>query len=70
MSVNFDFEIIDRSGVPGISLIVARNEDAYRYLTDEADMAIMDDGTAPLATENVGDFISDGSWAHLCCEYA
>ena len=70
MSVNFDFEIIDRSGVPGISLIVARNEDAYRYLTDEADMAIMDDGTAPLATEHVGDFISDASWAHLCCEFA
>ena len=46
MSVNFDFEIIDRSGVAGISLIVARNEDAFRYLTDEVDMCIMDDGTA------------------------
>ena len=70
MSVNFDFEIIGRSGVDGISLIVARNEDAFRYLTDEIDMCIMDDGTAPLATEHVGDFISDASWAHLSCEYA
>lgn len=70
MSVNFDFEIIDRSGVAGISLIVARNEDAFRYLTDEVDMCIMEDGTAPLATEHVGDFISDAGWAHLSCEYA
>ena len=69
MSVNFDFEIIDRSDVPGISLIVARNEDAYRYLHDETDLPILDDGTAPLAIEYVGDFISDASWAHLCCEY-
>ena len=71
MSVNFDFEIIDCSrDLQGISLIVARNEDAFRYLTDEADLPIMDDGTAPLPTEYVGDFISDASWAHLCCEYS
>lgn len=69
MSVNFDFEIVGRSGIDGISLIVARNEDAFRYLTDELDMAIMDDGSSPVATEKVGDFISDAEWAHLCCEY-
>ena len=71
MSVNFDFEIIDCSrDLQGISLIVARNEDAFSYLIDETDLPVMDDGSAPLRTECVGDFISDASWAHLCCEYA
>ncbi len=71
MSVNFDFQIIDCSrDLQGISLIVARNEDAFSYLTDETDLLLLEDGTAPLPTEHVGDFISDAGWAHLCCEHA
>lgn len=46
-----------------------QNEDAYNYLTEEADIAVLADGTAPLFTDNVGDFISDAGWAHLSTSY-
>ncbi len=66
--MNFDFSIINETDVSGISLIVARNEDAYQYLWDETDYTILKDGSAPVPNEVLGDFISDASWAHLCCE--
>jgi hypothetical protein len=65
MSINFDFQIISRTDVPGISLVVAQNEDAFSYLTEEEDMAYFQDGSVPLATDQVGDFISDAEWAHM-----
>ena len=69
MSVSFDFKIISDTKVPGISLIVAQNEDAFCYLTEEEDLTILLDGSAPLATDKVGDFISDAEHAHLCTSY-
>ena len=69
MAVTFDFKIISDTKVPGISLIVAQNEDAFCYLTEEEDMHILADGSAPLATDKVGDFISDAEWAHLSTAY-
>lgn len=67
MSTTFDFQIISQTEVPGISLVVAQNEDAFTYLTEEQDMAILKDGSAPVATDSVGDFISDCGWAHFAC---
>ena len=66
MSNYVDFQIISRTEVPGISLVIAQNEDAFSYLTEEEDMAYFADGSVPLATDQVGDFISDAEHAHLC----
>ena len=66
MSNCVDFQIITTTDVPGISLVVAQNEDAFSYLTEEEDMAYFQDGSVPLATDQVGDFISDAEHAHLC----
>ena len=48
---------------------MAQNEDAFSYLTEEEDRAYLADGSVPLATDQVGDFISDAEHAHLCCNY-
>ena len=65
MSITYDFQIVP-TGIPGLSLIVAQNEDAFSYLTEEADVTILRDGSGMLASDQVGDFINDAEWAHLC----
>lgn len=69
MSITFDFQIVSDTQVPGISLVMAQNEDAFSYLTEEEDLAYLADGSVPLATDQVGDFISDAEHAHMCCSY-
>ena len=69
MSTTFDFQIVANTSIPGLSLVMPQNEDAYNYLTGEAELAVLADGTAPLFTDNVGDFISDAGWAHLSTSY-
>ena len=63
MSNTVDFEIIESTQVPGISLVIAQNEDAYAYLEDE-DMTILKNGSAVIDTDRLGDFISDAGWEH------
>ena len=65
--ISYDFTIVD-TNIAGISQIVPQNEEAYTYLVDEAQLTVLKDGSAALWDENVGDFISDASHAHLCCE--
>ena len=65
MRNSVDFQIISITDVPGISLVVAQNEDAFSYLTEEEDMTYLKDGSVPLATDQVGDFISDAEWSHF-----
>ena len=65
MSYSVDFQIITTTDVPGISLVVAQNEDAFSYLTEEEDLAYLADGSVPLDTDKVGDFISDAEWSHF-----
>ena len=43
------------------------NEDAFSYLTDEALLSTLSDGSAPLATEKLDDFVSDAGKAHFYC---
>ena len=45
------------------------NECALEYLTGEAEMTTLRDGSAPLSIDNIGDFMSDAAWAHLACDY-
>ena len=68
MSTSVDFQIISTTEVPGISLVVAFNEDAFSYLTEEENLACLADGSVPLATDKVGDFISDAGWDKYTCE--
>ena len=69
MTVSYDFKIISDTSVPGISLVMAQNEDAFSYLTDEEEYTTLKDGSAPIRTEYVGDFISDAEHAHFCSSY-
>ena len=69
MSTTFDFQIVANTSIPGLSLVLPQNEDAYNYLTEEADIAVLADGSAPLFTDNIGDFISDAGWAQLSTSY-
>ena len=69
LATSFDFQIVG-SNIPGISQIIPQNEEAYSYLLEETLYTVFDDGTTALFDERCGDFISDASYAHLCCEYA
>ena len=70
MAVTFDFEIIRQTTVPGISLVLAQNEDAFNYLTEEAQMTTLADGSAPISTNNLPDFVDDVEQAQMCCVLA
>ena len=65
MAISYDFEIISVSGDK--SLICAQNEEAYNYLEHEHAVEVRENGYAEIYTQMVGDFISDASHAHLCC---
>ena len=67
LSISFDFKIVG-SNISGISQIIPQHEDALNYLTEEVNFTVFNDGTAPVWDENVGDFISDAGYAHLCCD--
>ena len=67
MSISFDFKIVG-SNISGISQIIPQHEDALNYLTEEVNYTVFNDGSAALWDERVGDFISDASHAHMCCE--
>jgi hypothetical protein len=69
LSTTYDFKILSNTSVPGLSLVMPLNESALDYLTDEADMTTLRDGSAPLSIDNVGDFISDAGHAHFACDY-
>ena len=44
------------------------NEEAYNWMTTEAHLTSFPDGSTVLFDENVVDFISDASHAHLSAE--
>jgi len=67
MSVTYDFTIV-KSNIDGISQVMPLNEDAFRYIVDETQYSVFQDGSTVLFDESVGDFISDASWAHMTCE--
>jgi len=67
MAITFDFTIVD-TNIDGVSKVVPQNEDAFRYLVDETQYSVFQDGSTVLFDENVGDFVSDAGHAHLCCE--
>ena len=69
MSISYDFKLIN-SGVAGMSLVMSMNEDAFSFITDEADMITIADGSAPLDNSRLSDFIETAERAQLCCDFA
>ena len=69
MSISYDFKLIN-SGVAGMSLVMSMNEDAFSFITDEADMITIADGSAPLDNSRLSDFIDTAERAQLCCDFA
>ena len=69
MAVTYDFTLV-ASGVPGLSLVMAQNEDAFSFITDEADMTTIADGSAPLDNSRLSDFIDIAERAQMCCDFA
>ena len=70
MTTTFDFQIISDTLVPGISLVVALNEDAFNYLTEEEDYTYLNDGSVPLVNEHIADFVSDAESCHMSSAFA
>ena len=70
MTTTFDFQIISDTLVPGISLVVALNEDAFNYLTEEEDYTYLNDGSVPLVNEAIDDFVSDAESCHMSSAFA
>lgn len=69
MATTYDFKIISNTMVDGLSLVMPLNEDAFSYIEDELQYTTLKDGSAPIATEMVGDFINDAEWCHLSTDY-
>ena len=69
MSFNYDFTVISETPINGISLVMAQTEEAFNYIVDELEYTTLSDGSCPLFTDKVGDFISDAESAHLSTSY-
>ena len=65
MATSVDFQVIVRTDFPGISYVVAQNEDAFSYLTEEEELPYSNDGSVLLPTSQLGEFISDAEHAHF-----
>ena len=69
MSVTVDFTLVS-SGVPGMSLVMAQNEEAFDTITGEFDMTTIADGSVPLDNSRLSDFVHLAERAHLACDFA
>lgn len=69
MSLHYDFTLVN-SGVPGMSLVMALNEEAFETITEEFDMTCINGGGAPLDNSRLSDFVHLAERAHLACDFA
>ena len=69
MSTTFDFTLVS-SGVPGMSLVMAMNEEAFETITGEFDMTCIKGGGAPLDNARLSDFVHLAERAHLACDFS
>ena len=68
MSATYDFQLLS-SGVPGMSLVMSMNEDAFETITGEFDMTVISDGAAPIDNSRLSDFVHLAERAHLACDF-
>ena len=69
MSVTYDFKLLS-SGVPGMSLVMAQNEDAFETITGEFDMTTISNGGAPLDNSRLSEFVHLAESAHFACDFS
>ena len=69
MSISYDFQLLS-SGVRGKSRVMAMNEDAFSFITDEVDMTTIADGSVPLDNSRLSSFVKIAERAQLCCDFA
>ena len=69
MTTTYDFQLLS-SGVPGMSLVMSMNEDAFETITGEFDMTTIADGSVPLDNTRLSDFVHLAERAHLACDFA
>ena len=69
MTTTYDFQLLS-SGVPGMSLVMSMNEDAFETITGEFDMTTIADGSVPLDNSRLSDFVHLAERAHLACDFA
>lgn len=67
MPFTADFQIISNTHVDGVVLVQPMNVDAFSYLTEEAELSTLRDGSAPLATEKLDAFVADAEHAQMWC---
>tara|TARA_Y100000022_G_C13226437_1_gene365123 strand:+ start:709 stop:921 length:213 start_codon:yes stop_codon:yes gene_type:complete len=68
MSSPIDFIIYGSTDFPGISLILPRTGDAYDFIVEQGDLTVMDDGSAPIPSNLIPEFIEDAAWSKLTCQ--
>ncbi len=68
MSITYDFQLLS-SGVPGMSLVMSMNEDAFETITGEFDMTVISGGGAPIDNSRLSDFVHLAERAHLACDF-
>ena len=69
MSITFDYTLVS-SGVPGMSLVMPMNEEAFDAITDEFDMTVISNGSAPLDNSRLSDFKHLAERAQLACDFS
>jgi hypothetical protein len=69
MSVTYDFQLLS-SGVPGMSLVMSMNEDAFETITGEFEMTTIADGSVPLDNSRLSEFVHLAERAHFACDFA
>ena len=68
MTITFDYTLVN-SGVPGMSLVMSMNEDAFESITGEFDMTTIANGAAPIDNSRLSEFVHLAESAHLCCDF-
>ena len=53
-----------------MSLVMSMNEDAFSFITDEADMTTIADGSVPLDNKRLSSFVENAESAQFCCDFA
>ena len=68
MSIAYDFKLLS-SGVPGMSLVMPMNEEAFESITAEFDMTVLPNGSAPLDNTRLSEFVHLAECAHMACDF-
>ena len=68
MSITYDFKLLS-SGVSGMSLVMPMNEEAFESITEEFDMTVLSNGSAPLDNSRLSEFVHLAECAHLACDF-